>query len=170
MSADLTVPPSPLSTLVHQVENAVLADPTTMDAEAAASLIDAMGVMRAKLKALNEQCEEVLKAYIKEHGDIEVGVVRYYVGTETFTTCKGHAATLKAVVQHCDGDFDGIAGFLASSAWKHGAIKKQLGEDKFDELFVTTPKEDLKTGKPLRKLKKSDPRFSTAKDTEHETD
>lgn len=151
--------PSSLSLMVHQAERMVLADPEKMTAEEAARLVDLISAMKARLKEVSDQCNTTLMEYIKKHGDLEVGMTRYYVGTDTFTTCRSNEAVLKAIVEHTDGDIGACAGFMVSGAWKHGAIKKQLGEEKWSELFVTTPKSDVKTGKPAKKLKKADPRF-----------
>lgn len=155
----MTAPPSSLASLVHQVENAVLADPTAMDTGAAIELLNAAGFMKEKLKELATKCDEILKAFIQKNGDIEVGTCRWYVGTETHHKPRDHGTVLKTLLAHFDGDMDSLANTLASDAWKTGAVRKALGDDVFEALFDTIVRADVKTGKPVKKLKKADERY-----------
>lgn len=152
-------PPSSLSLMVDQAERAVLADPEKMTAEEAARLVDLIGAMKKRLKEVSDQCNATLMEYVKKHGDLEVGVVRYYVGSERRVKCRGNEATTKAIVEAMGGDISALAEALCSDPWKPGHVRKVLGDEKFEELFSTEVVEDVKTGKPRMVLKKADDRF-----------
>ncbi len=152
-------PPSSLSLMVDQAERSVMADPEQMTAEEAARLVDLIGAMKRRLKEVTDQCNATLMEYVKKHGDLEVGVVRYYVGSEKRVKCRGNEATTKAIVEATDGDISALAAALSSDPWKHGHVRKVLGDEKFEELFLTEVVEDMKTGQPRKVLKKADDRF-----------
>ena len=151
--------PSSLSIMVHQAERMVLADPEKMTAEEAARLVDLIDAMKRRLREVNDQCNRTLMEYIKKNGDLEVGESRYYVGSEKRVKCRGNEATTKAIVEATDGDISSLAAALCSDPWKHGHVRTVLGNDKFDELFLTEAVEDVKTGKPRKVLKKANDKY-----------
>jgi len=108
-------------------------------------------------RELNKLAEEAAILVINQHGDIVVGDIRYYVGTEKKTECTDIVATLDALLAHAAGDLGTFAGFLASDAIKPGAAKAALGAE--TPLFKTEAVPDLKTGKPKKGLQKLNTTF-----------
>jgi hypothetical protein len=109
-------------------------------------------------RELNKMAEDAAILVINAHGDITVGDIRYYVGTEKQTECTNVVAALDALLAHSGGDLATFATFLASGAIKPGAAKAALGED--SPLFKTTIVSDLKTGKPKKGLVKLNTTFT----------
>lgn len=122
-----------------------------------------------RAKAFREEFEQQCIEWIEANGrDIEIlfqdgSVIRYYVGNAKTVKCADVPGTLLELLQVAAGDLDAVANCLGSSAWKHGAVKKLLAElgagDKYDSLFVVEEKQELKEGKPVKRLQKFDSRF-----------
>jgi len=112
-------------------------------------------------RELNKLAEDAAILVINTHGDITVGDIRYYVGTEKKTECTDVVATLDALLAHSAGDLATFATFLSSDAIKPGAAKAALGDD--SPLFKTTTVPDLKTGKPKRGLVKLNTQFTKSR-------
>jgi hypothetical protein len=63
------------------------------------------------------------------------------------------------MVVAASGDIGTVADLMSASPWKHGAVKKRIGDAKFAELFEEIIEDDLKTGKPTEVLKRLDESF-----------
>lgn len=125
-------------------------------------VLDVLGRIAAAKDAIRElgsMAEEAAIQWIEANGDIEVGDVRYYVGTNRTTKCTDTRATMEAALNATGGDIDAMCELLSSGAWKPGACRKTLSPDDFDMLFTTSETLDLKTGKPKRGLQRVDQRF-----------
>lgn len=114
---------------------------------------DRLGQIHRDLKT---RLEAAVITFIKRHGDLDTGTVRYYVGTEKKTECVDQKNTVGTVLEM--GGPDLLATVLSSGALKPGPCKEVLGED-WGKHFVVRDKDDLKAGKPVQRLKKHDPRF-----------
>jgi hypothetical protein len=111
-------------------------------------------------KRIKDLCEAILIEWMDAHGDLNVGNdIRYYVGTDTTVKCNNPRETVETLLAALDGDLGRFCETLASSPFKYGAVRDILPEA-FDALFTTTVKKDLKTGKPLRKVKRTDDKFA----------
>lgn len=137
-------------------DSIVLANEETSD-DAFGMLLSAITVNVAKLREMKAAVEAKMVEKIKATGqDIVIGPVRYYVGKEKKTKCLDYAGTVNAILAACGGDVDRLAGCLASDAFKHGTVRALFEEfedaDSFRRLFETVEVEDLKTGKPTKKL------------------
>lgn len=127
--------------------------------------------VKAQASDTLRQIEASLIEHIDATGErIQCGDGRYwYVGTRTRVTCKDDQAVVAAVLTARGGDMSILAsgqdGVLASSPWKHGAVKALLGPAEFERLFSTEYLADLKDGtlKGVRALKVADERYSAAK-------
>ncbi len=117
----------------------------------------------AQLRELLKQVEEVAIEHIEATGeDIDLGDgKRWYVGSEKKVRGKDDTAILHAILAAVEGDVGrlttGADGVLASSPWKHGAVKSLIGQEQFDALFETTITASLETGAVKKVLKVSDP-------------
>jgi hypothetical protein len=117
--------------------------------------------LRELAKELSDQAEAASIAWIQQNGEIIDGDVRFYVAPNKVTKCLDVKATLGAVLEVSGGDLDAVTECLSSSAWKHGATKKMLG-DKADQFFETVETADLKTGIGAKRLQKVDQKFIKA--------
>jgi hypothetical protein len=106
--------------------------------------------------------EQAMISFINAHGPIELGNgVRYYVAHPKDTKCNNVAQTVEAIFEATGGDFVRSCECLSTSAIKHGAAKKILPPEKFEELFTVTVKDKLETGEAApKKLQKADDRFA----------
>ena len=114
-----------------------------------------------ELRKAAAMLEKIMIDNIQAHGQITVGDIRYYVGPESDTKLQEGKleAAVDAVLTAVGGDMAKFAGCLSTGAFKPGACEKTLDPDAFNALFVTTTQTDLKTGKPLKKLRSVDMRF-----------
>ena len=117
--------------------------------------------LRELAKELSDNAESAAIQWIQQNGEIVDGDIRFYVAPNKVTKCLNVKGTLGAVLESSGGDLDAVAECLASSAWKHGATKKMLG-DKADEFFETVETADLKTGIGAKRLQKVDQKFIKA--------
>ena len=119
----------------------------------------------ARLRRIIEEIENAAIEHITEtRQDIDLGGERrWYVGTDKKVKSRDDNKVLEAVLDAAGGDISklttGPSGVLASSPWKHGAIRTLVGDLKFGELFSVTETKSLETGNPIRVLKVSDPMF-----------
>lgn len=124
-------------------------------------IIKFMGHIEAFVSAarrLKSDMEMAIIDWIEEHGDIEVDQdTRYYVGKAKTTKCRDMKKVGESLVEAMGGDLDGVFGVIKSEGWKHGAVKRILGEDSFNQLYFTEERSSLKTGKPVKLLKKANP-------------
>lgn len=130
------------------------------DADAVLAVMNDVEVLQKRAKEVKHQLEQALIAYIDEHGEIEAGDVRWYVGIDkTYKPAVPLPQLVENLLAVTEGDFDRFCELLSSGAFKPGACKSVLG-DGFDAAFETIVKRNLETGKPRRSLKSVDKRFT----------
>jgi len=146
--------------LIDTVEKAILGlDFETATPDQMAAAITFIEALKARTRELDKQMEQAAIAWLQFHGDLTIGENRYYVGTVKHTKCINPKATIEALLVAADGALDGIEQCLVSQPFKAGATRTILGDSVFDSQFETIVMPDLKTGKPLRKVQKSNPKF-----------
>ena len=111
---------------------------------------DELSVLLRKVKELMAELEQVMVEHIDEFGDIAVDAdERLYVGK---------TVVHKSVDEVGNGNLEllttGEGGMLASQPWKHGALTKLLGKERVDALFETSWRQDIKSGKIIRSVKR----------------
>jgi len=121
--------------------------------------IEFVDALKARTKQLGDAFEAAAIAWLQFHGDLTVGDNRYYVGTTKRVRCNDPAATLDALLTASDGSVEAIVQALKADPFKPGTTKTLLGEPLFDKHFQTIVIPDLKTGKPLRRVLKANPKF-----------
>ncbi len=88
---------------------------------------------------------------------------RLYVGTTRVTKSIDDQEILMAILEAGNGNMEllttGAGGMLGSQPWKSGAVRALIGDVKFNKLFTTETKLDVKTGKPAKSVKVADSRF-----------
>lgn len=112
--------------------------------------------LKAIVREYSARLEEAAIDYINRHGPVESLTARFYVGTAKTTKCRDTALAVDAVLQACGGDFGTLLQCLSSQPLKHGACRGVLG-DEWDRHFETTEKADIKTGAPVKGIKKGLP-------------
>ena len=134
-------------------------------AEQLRELHGAAKAAQARLRELVQLIELSCIEHIETTGhDIELNDgKRWYVGSEKKIKAIDDTMILQAVLESSGGDVmkltTGEFGVLTSSPWKNGAVKKLIGEAKFNELFLVTTVQSLETGKVAKVLKVADPAF-----------
>jgi hypothetical protein len=140
---------------------------TDSPAELVATAIIALNRLKERTREIEQQFKAgPLKEWLSKHGQIEIGPVRYYVGTETKVKCRDTAVAATFIAEACGISAEGLQKFvamLASDCLKQGAVNAFLVEiglpDMFEELFEVKVVEDVKTGKPLKKVREINDRF-----------
>ena len=88
---------------------------------------------------------------------------RLYVGSTRVTKSIDDQEILMAILEAGNGNMEllttGSGGMLGSQPWKSGAVRALIGDAKFNKLFTTETKLDVKTGKPAKSVKVADSRF-----------
>ena len=116
------------------------------------SVSDVAGALEAVIhfQGLVRDFKQTLAAdmisWIKKNGDFRMGNIRYSVGRKKRVKVRDGATALGSLCESTGGDVDAVAGLMSAQPWKHGAVKKEIGEDKFAELFEEIFEDDLKTG------------------------
>lgn len=151
-----------MENILQQTEQALAGlDFDTATREQVLQSIGIMANLKAKVKELDANHKAALLAWIQFNGEIEDGETRYYVGSEKRTKCNNNRQAIEAILNACAGDVDSLAACIASDGLKHGACKTVLGEDGYKEHFTVIVTEDVKTGKPKRKVLTASTRFGT---------
>ena len=110
--------------------------------------------------ALAREGDAALLAWLQAHGgSLTIGDTRYYVGSDSTNKCRDNEATAGAMLAACNGDLALFAQALSANAFKVSVCKTALGEDGFKAHFDKIIKQDVKTGKPVRKVLTTDQRF-----------
>lgn len=130
--------------------------------EDAADRLHKAGLIVKEARRIEAMMKELVMDWIDEHGQFEIGAARYYNATSKSTKVKDHGDVLVALLEAHDGKVAKLVNYLASAAWKSGAVKELLGEEQFAELFAVKETRDLKTGKPKRGPKAVSKRFLPA--------
>lgn len=137
--------------------DAITADSSHDDVCLAIQYRDAL---KEATRLLCERVDAAVMEWIRVHGDVTIGPVRYYIGQSTTTKCRSVPDTLRAVLETTGGDVDAVAQLLSASAFKPGACKKTLPPEVYDAHFETRAVEDVKTGVPKPpRLQEFDERF-----------
>lgn len=144
-----------------QIETRVNEITDAASAEAIIELMNKVHWLNDRAREIKHRLDEQLIAWIDANGAIEIGDIRYYVGTKKTDKCVNVTTTIAALMGAVGGDFDEFSAALCAQPIKVGAAKKLLG-DKFGELFQTIIEKDLKTGKPVRTVHRTDTRFITS--------
>jgi hypothetical protein len=147
-----------LATKVNDTIARVEAGEATHD-EALTLLHNATAFAQAA-REIKATADAALIAWMTQHGDLDAGTVRYYVGRDKTEKVISAADTLKALFDHAlndrRGDLDEaikhVAAMLTSDPFKPGACGTVIDRAKN---FAVTEREVVKDGvaKPVRKIK-----------------
>ena len=112
-------------------------------------LDDKLQFMQERIRDVREKLKALFIAYIKQHGPIVNGTVRYFVDEEKETKCLNVQKTIEAILAASEKSnpegypVSDIALLLSTQPWKNAACKKFIGEVA-DDLFETKVKPKLK--------------------------
>jgi hypothetical protein len=124
-----------------------------------------IGLIKKMVKQWDELAEKKFVAVLIAHGgpegpaEVNVGNLRYYVGTEKKVTPRDNADVLEALLLASNGDVSTVVEALRSDPWKPSQVRQIVGEAKHRKLFRTSFASDLRTGKPRKGLRCIDTRF-----------
>jgi hypothetical protein len=127
---------------------------------------EALAEAWARLRAIEEARREIKQMvdeaaldHIREHGEFEIGDLRYYEAVDRDTRDADPRMTFEGLLAATGGDLDAVKECLASGAFKPGACRKVLDKD-FERYFTVTEKPDVRTGKPKKKLQSTSLTFN----------
>ena len=126
----------------------------TADRDTFLAALNGVECIGREARALKDRWEKAAIAWINEHGEVECGDVRWYVGQETARYVTDPKALMEDILTETGGDLGSLVACLSSQPFKPGACRTVLG-NRMDRHFKTETKPDLKTGKPLKRLKKT---------------
>lgn len=122
----------------------------------AISSVDLLGEIYRELRGLRDV---VVMDWLEANGDLEIGDVRYYVGTKRRTKVRDAALALEALLELTAGDLVAIGEAMVSEPFKQGHFRGLAGDETWEEHFRVEVDRDLKTGKPKKSLQRGDKRF-----------
>lgn len=159
MTTELTI-----SQRIHAIDNAMRQTIGSIDPLAPMEQVaELREQIRAYGKLVKEWSDLIDERFVEcietQQQDCTIGPIRYYVGTTKTVKANSNAAVAEAVLEAVAGDFDAFAKTLASCAFKYGAVRELVGQDRFDSLFTTEERKELETGKPKRQLKSVNENF-----------
>jgi hypothetical protein len=134
--------------------------------ERVAEMLNLIEAAYTRISEIRRRFKADMVAWLEANGDLTVGPIRYYAGVRTDHKPHDHRAVVAAVLEAGGGDPDAIAEVLASSAWKTGAMKKLIGDERFSSLFARVEVGQLKEGKPQKQVLQADTRFLKGADRE----
>lgn len=150
-----------MSGTIEALTTRTLALSTESPAEQVVNLILARDAAKERLREACAGVDAFLKEWLEANGELELGDKRFFVGTETKKKDRDVARTYQCL-RELSKPVE-LVGLLSTSAFKPGAVEKFLAEkgvpDMFGELFDVTVETDLKTGKPLKKVREVNQRF-----------
>lgn len=153
-----------MTTDLATLETRILQIAPITTVEDIATAINDLGFMKRRCAELQSHLEERMIERINETGqDVVIGTVRYYVGVAKSVKCKDVPATIEQVLSAANGDVARFADCLSSGAFKYGTVRRLFEEvgdtTSYGQLFETVEKDDLKEGKPVKRLQKVDEQF-----------
>lgn len=136
---------------------ALLLDQQTATQDDFLNAVGAVAVLKRLVKDLDAQVDKLAIDFIKRTGSVACGDLRYTVGTKKRVKVKDNGEVYNALLAAHKGDFEKVPTYLASDAWKVGAVRKTLGKD--TPLIVETVVESLEGGTAEEELNVFNIRF-----------
>jgi hypothetical protein len=133
----------------------------TSDDEA---LLNYMGfkAMKKLVAEWSRPMDEALIEYMERNNRSSLPIDeqrRFYIGEGKKISCRSLMAAAEAVLSATGGDLEAFTEMLAKNAFKQGAVRALVGDEKHAELFKTEVVKDVKTGAAKKKLALADERF-----------
>jgi hypothetical protein len=129
-------------------------------------IADVMGKLEwliRRAKEVKDELESRMVEKIQAHGEFVIGDVRYFVGTAKTVKCIDPKTTLEEILTTSGGDVGKLVDCLSSNAFKYGTVRRFFEEagqfQTYGRLFETVEADELKTGKPTRRLQKVNEAF-----------
>lgn len=146
------------------VLNTISALTTEASAEEATEILNLAAQFKEQAAKIEKVAKERLLEWLVQNGDLTIGDIRWYAGSEKVVKEGDKSTTVWSVIGRAMKQGtraeDALAELLSSDPWKHGALKDYLGEKTYGELFTVSRKPDLKTGKAKKVIKRIDTRYS----------
>jgi len=148
-------------TQLQHIKSQVVAIDDESTADQVAEAITQVDFFMSQARELRRSLDDALLKWLShpDHRELIIGDIRYYAGTEKKIKCVDPMATLESLLDATDGDINRVVECLASGAWKYGACRNLLSEEQYKSCFSEELVSDLKTGKPVKQVKKIDSRF-----------
>lgn len=146
-----------------QLKTLVLAAHPAAPLDNIAEALHFISSFKAAIKDAADLLEKQMLERIEQHGPFVIGTVRYYIGENKKVRCRDASKTIQAILEACGGDEARLIDCLSANWVKPGTVRRLFEEfgqpERFDELFETTVIDELREGKPDRKLMSADTRF-----------
>ena len=156
-----------MSTELKTLESDVIAIPDDIDLDKLGRLIDAVRFAKEFVGTIDALLKCKMMDLIAERGDLTIGDIRYYVseGGRKKEKVKDNVLALDTLMTLAEGDMDGIGQALSSGWLKPGHFRtlcQAAGKPElFDSIFETTVEDELREGKPKKRLESVDTKFLT---------
>ncbi|RKZ12171.1 hypothetical protein DRQ53_15140 [bacterium] len=124
--------------------------------EPIAELINQVAMWKQLGRELQQELDESLLEWCREHGDFEVeDVMRFYAGKGSKVRALLPASeAMDVLFDAAGGDLEVFAQLLSTNAFKQGAAKALLGEDAWAQCWTKDPVLD-ELGEPVLELKRA---------------
>lgn len=147
---------------VRRVSDPALKSILAISAGGIPKIADALGKMqalRSRVKEYTELLEAEMIAYIEQHGEFEIGDIRYYAGDKKKVEQSEPTELLYHLLWEAeDGDENAVFQYLRSKPFKHGAIEKNH-PGVFAACFTVSREPEVREGKPRKRLLSASKKF-----------
>jgi len=128
----------------------------TASKDAVLEAINVRDAMKQRVREVSERFDAALFEYIKQHGALDTGATRYYIGSKSEKKVKNVRDLVDAILE--TGGAAALTMCLASDPFKITGVRATLGEEGASAHYDVTEVLDLKTGKPLLGVKQTAPK------------
>lgn len=147
---------------IESLQNLLANGDESSPADFVSLILDHRDSIKALVKSLDQGVDAFLFQWLQRNQSLTIGEIRYYIGNKSVTKPTQKPQEIFNSLLETLGR-DVTAECLASSAWKHGTIKKALADvgnsELFDQMFATEIVQDIATGKPAKEIKKVNTSF-----------
>jgi hypothetical protein len=117
-----------------------------------------------RAKEVKDELEARMVEKIQTTGeDIVIGECRYFVGTSKSVKCIDPKTTLEEILTASGGDVGKVVDCLSANAFKYGTVRRFFEEagqfQTYSRLFETVEADELRTGKPVKRLQRVNEAF-----------
>jgi hypothetical protein len=109
--------------------NALRLDNSEASTDDFLNAVGSVAVLKRVVRELDAQVDKLAIDFIKQNGTVTSGDLRYTVVDKKKVKVRSNGDVFTALLAAHEGDFEKLPTYLASDAWKIGAVRKTLGKD-----------------------------------------
>lgn len=121
-----------------EVESRIAAIDEDMSEDDFLSIVTAVKSLKERATAIDKMLNEVAVPYLQKRGEIQCGDIVYKASKTKKVSCRDQRALFEVLLDATGGDVDAICELFSANAIKQGACRALIGDELYDQHFVTT--------------------------------